>query len=70
MQQMKECPKCGKPESSHDGESYCGTCETEYQKEEAFWQDRAEEGRAAKAATHSDDCECVICMPPSYPAGW
>lgn len=35
------CPKCGKPESSFDGEHYCGKCEEEFQKEQNNWQAEA-----------------------------
>ena len=29
------CPMCDKKESSFDGETYCGSCEERYQKEQA-----------------------------------
>lgn len=32
---LYDCPKCGKKESSYNGESFCGKCETTYLKEEA-----------------------------------
>jgi len=33
MRKWYECPKCGKPDSSWDGESYCGPCEEKFREE-------------------------------------
>jgi uncharacterized Zn finger protein (UPF0148 family) len=34
MIRFYDCPKCGKHESSWDGESYCGSCEEEFRSEQ------------------------------------
>ncbi len=31
---MYDCPKCGREESSHDGYTFCGSCEEEYHKDQ------------------------------------
>lgn len=31
---MFSCPACGRPESSHDGETFCGSCERRYHEEQ------------------------------------
>jgi len=58
---MFECPKCGKKDSSFDGETFCGPCESDYQRDK-LEQERYHRQRIAKIRkSHSDDCDCHLC---------
>lgn len=59
---MYPCPKCGKPNSSHDGTQYCGPCEEQYHKERA--EEKEQEIRDLRAQMAACDCgdrDCTVC---------
>lgn len=60
---MFACPKCGKPESSYDGNTFCGPCEAAYRAEEAdnAQQEIDQRRQAMDACTCAEGC-CTECV--------
>lgn len=55
------CPKCGKPDSSWDGSTYCGPCEEAYQRENAEQDTLDMMLLKDRIKDHAEDCECLAC---------
>ena len=59
---MYPCPKCGKKDSSYDGEIFCGPCERAYRQEEEDW-NQAEIARLqGKINAHGCQDDCPYCL--------